>query len=256
MTMRSTSRGSAPLVADEVRSLGHEELVDDAVLVASELATNAVLHAGGIVAVRVVPVPQGARIEVHDGTRVPPLMTGASTEAMTGRGLRLVAALSARWAAEPIDGGKSVWAELSETPRRPSVSDDELLDLWDDATWPDAATLPVRHPVSLGEVPTALLLAAKSHVDNLVREFTLAARGAESGISADSRRTSPRSSTPSSPASPRRARRSSARRSPLPERAWPTSSSNSGFRRPRPTPARSISGPWTRPMPTVTRPGC
>jgi serine phosphatase RsbU (regulator of sigma subunit) len=37
--------------------------------------------------------------------------------------------------------------------------------------------------VWLGEVPTSLLLSAKAHVDNLVREFTLAARGAESNVS-------------------------------------------------------------------------
>jgi hypothetical protein len=36
--------------------------------------------------------------------------------------------------------------------------------------------------VVLGDVPTDLLLAAKSHVDNLVREFTFAVSGAQSGL--------------------------------------------------------------------------
>ena len=83
-------------VADEVRALNRPDLTDDAVLVASELATNAILHAGGMAAVRVAPVADGVRIEVHDRTRVPPTMARASVEAMTGRGLRLVASLSAR----------------------------------------------------------------------------------------------------------------------------------------------------------------
>ncbi|MBL7502441.1 ATP-binding protein [Frankia sp. CNm7] len=41
-----------------------------------------------------------------------------------------------------------------------------------------------RHRIRLGDVSTDLLLAAKSHVDNLIREFTLAATGAASGESA------------------------------------------------------------------------
>lgn len=173
------------VVADEVDALGCHDLVHDAVLVASELATNAVLHAGGMAAVRVAPIAEGVRIEVHDRTRVPPTMALGSPEAMTGRGLRLVASLSARWAAEPTDGGKVVWAELSGGPTLPSASADELLDLWDDEAWADAEVAPVRAPVSLGDVPTALLMAAKAHVDNLVREFTLVARGAESGMSGE-----------------------------------------------------------------------
>ena len=172
-------------VAHEVRALNRADLADDAVLVASELATNAILHAGGLAAVRVAPVADGVRIEVHDRTRVPPTMARASLEAMTGRGLRLVASLSTRWAAEPNNDGKVVWAELSGGPGLASASADDLLDLWDDDAWEDAKAAPARHTVSLGDVPTALLLAAKAHVDNLVREFTLAARGAESGVSSE-----------------------------------------------------------------------
>lgn len=172
-------------VADEIRELGRMHLVDDAVLVASELATNAVLHAGGLVAVQVVPVTEGVRIEVHDRTRVPPIMGRDSIEAMTGRGLRLVASLSSRWAAEPTPGGKVVWAEVSNAVGATDFSEEALLEIWDDEPWPGEEAPPTRYHVSLGDVPTTLLLAAKSHVDNLVREFTLAARGAESGVSAD-----------------------------------------------------------------------
>ena len=173
------------LVAQEVEALNRADLADDAVLVASELATNAILHAGGLAAVRVAPVSDGVRIEVHDRTRVPPTMARASLEAMTGRGLRLVASLSARWAAEPHDGGKIVWAELSGGPGLSSASADELLDFWDDDAWADVGAAPARHTVELGDVPTPLLLAAKAHVDNLVREFTLAARGAKAGMTGE-----------------------------------------------------------------------
>jgi serine phosphatase RsbU (regulator of sigma subunit) len=172
-------------VAEELRKLDRDDLVDDAVLVAGELATNALLHAGGIAAVRVERVVDRVRLEVHDRTRVPPLLARDSTEAMTGRGLRLVASLSSRWAAEPTDGGKVVWAEMTEAPARVAVAEAPLLHVWDNGAWPSDEATVTRHRVSLGEVPTSLLLAAKAHVDNLVRELTLAARGAESGMSSE-----------------------------------------------------------------------
>jgi serine phosphatase RsbU (regulator of sigma subunit) len=169
-------------VGNEVRGLGRDDLVDDAVLVASELATNAMLHGGGITAVRVSEVPAGVRIEVHDRRQVPPRMALDNPDAMTGRGLHLVAALSARWAAEPTDEGKIVWAELSGARTYAEIPEGALLELWDDDVWGDVDAAQVRHHVTLGEVPTPLLVSAKAHVDNLVREFTLAARGAESGV--------------------------------------------------------------------------
>ncbi|MEA2828315.1 MAG: hypothetical protein QOG43_2754 [Actinomycetota bacterium] len=172
-------------MTSELRRRCRADLVDDAVLVATELATNAILHAGGLAAVRVDRTGAGVRIEVHDRTRVPPVLARSSEEAMTGRGLRLVGALSTRWQAEPTVDGKMVWAELTGRLAPSTLSTDDLLELWSDGDegdgdWP--ATSPSRHQIVLGEVPTDLLLAAKSHVDNLVREFTLAARGARSGV--------------------------------------------------------------------------
>jgi serine phosphatase RsbU (regulator of sigma subunit) len=174
-------------VAEELRKLGRLDLVDDGVLVASELAANAMLHAGGITAAAVVETGEGVRIEVHDRTRVPPLMARQSVEAMTGRGLRLVAAISSAWGAEPTDEGKMVWADLSAAYRSQPATADDVLELWDDddADWFQAPQPVARYRVSLGDVPTSLLLSAKAHVDNLVREFTLAARGAQAGVSGD-----------------------------------------------------------------------
>ncbi len=60
---------------------------------------------------------------------------------------------------------------------------DDVLDYWDDDGWFNGEERVTRYPVWLGDVPTSLLLSAKAHVDNLVREFTLAARGAESNVS-------------------------------------------------------------------------
>ena len=170
-------------VADQLRRVDRSELTEDAELVASELATNAVLHGEGIVRVAVDAVGEGVRLEVEDRTRVPPVLALATSDAMTGRGLRLVSAVASRWGIEPADGGKVVWAELEAGHQASEPSTEELLERWDDDLGFDDRDAPLRYPVSLGDVPTDLLLAAKTHVDNLVREFTLLTAGAESGRS-------------------------------------------------------------------------
>lgn len=170
-------------VDKEVRRLGHDDLVDDAILVASELAANAILHAGGIVSVRVVATDAGVRLEVHDRSRLPPLLVSPSADAMTGRGLQLVAAIASRWGFEPADDGKCVFAELSPGHLPQPLSPDDLLEAWDDA-WDDLDATVRSYHVSLGHVPTDLLVAAKTHVDNIVRELTLASAGAVAGTTA------------------------------------------------------------------------
>jgi hypothetical protein len=65
----------------------------------------------------------GVRIEVRDGNGHLPVVDAARPEdllvnrSMTGRGLALVAAMSDRWGADPIVGGKVTWAEVG-TGRR------------------------------------------------------------------------------------------------------------------------------------------
>ena len=80
-----------------------------AVLVASELATNAVKHARTPFEV-VINAQESIRIEVIDQAPATPAMTEPS---MHGLGMRIVAQLSDRWGADQIDGnGKTVWAEV------------------------------------------------------------------------------------------------------------------------------------------------
>ena len=169
------------------------ELLGDVELVVSELVTNALLHAGTPTTLRVLLPEQRdtdevtVRVEVRDPLRRAPIRAIASTEAMTGRGIALIEALAASWGVEPDGEGKVVWSELSTAHTGSTLDDlgspdldiDALLAAWDDE--PAAET---QVTVRLGDVPTDLLLAAKAHVDNLVREFTLAAGGAESGASA------------------------------------------------------------------------
>jgi serine phosphatase RsbU (regulator of sigma subunit)/anti-sigma regulatory factor (Ser/Thr protein kinase) len=170
-------------VARQARQLGLDALVDDARLVVSELVANAVLHGGGCRDVRAVRAGRALRIEVRDASRVPPVLGWASEQAMTGRGLRLVATVASRWGVAAEDGGKVVWVELTGTGQGQGVEAAGLMALWDDLESSERRV--PRYRVELGDVPTGLLLAAKSHVDNLVREFTLAAAGARSGLTAE-----------------------------------------------------------------------
>ena len=166
------------LLADTLRDAGLGVLVDDASLVLAELLTNALLHAGPPVRVRVRAEGDTARVEVEDGNPTHPFRGLGVVDGMTGRGLHLVAALAARYGSDPTESGKVVWAELVAGH---DAGGDPLV------PWPDSdvAADPALYEIALGDVPTNLLLHAKTHVDNIVREFALAAAGAATGQSAD-----------------------------------------------------------------------
>jgi CheY-like chemotaxis protein/anti-sigma regulatory factor (Ser/Thr protein kinase) len=88
--------------------------LDDALLVVSELATNALTHAGSSYRVRFSATAHALRIEVDDdgvGTPEPQPLTDTDEH---GRGLYLVSALASSWGMAAAEGGgKRVWAELA-----------------------------------------------------------------------------------------------------------------------------------------------
>ncbi|BFO13932.1 ATP-binding protein [Streptomyces sp. KM77-8] len=93
--------------------------VDDAVLIVSELATNAVRHslsgsAGGWFLVIVGFGHDLVRLEVVDqgGPHVPHLCDVTNQEE-GGRGLLLIAACAKDWGVKDWPDGRSVWAELA-----------------------------------------------------------------------------------------------------------------------------------------------
>jgi GAF domain-containing protein/anti-sigma regulatory factor (Ser/Thr protein kinase) len=167
---------SAAALAVKEWGLGH--LADDTALVVSELVTNGMLHAGAPVKLRLRATEDGVRIEVEDRSRIAPVRPIATLDSMTGRGIALVEALARRWGVQQLADGKVVWCELhpSSYDDEPDVDVDALLAAWSD----DTGAEPL-YTVELGDVPTDLLVAAKAHIDNLIREFTLAAAGDISG---------------------------------------------------------------------------
>src|SRR4051812_17299007 len=157
-------------------------MTEDAQLVVTELVTNALLHGAPPVVLRISPTPSRVRIEVEDTGREMPIRMRGSVESMTGRGLALVSRVTSGWGVEPAGArGKVVWAELAEGEVvigdvEQAVDVDALL-----AAWADDEPGEPTYAVELGAVPTDLLLEAKAHVDNLVREFTLASAAATDG---------------------------------------------------------------------------
>ena len=101
-------------VGDTLSGWGCDDFVDAGRLLASELVTNAVLHARSGITVVVRLHRTGVRVEVHDGSPAAPTVRDYGDEAMTGRGLALVADLAARWGVDRDGSGKSVWFELHQ----------------------------------------------------------------------------------------------------------------------------------------------
>ncbi|MFE5208282.1 ATP-binding protein [Streptomyces sp. NPDC056600] len=89
---------------------------DTALLVISELVTNAVVHTGGQgVVCEVRPVPGALRITVRDqGCAAEEIQVRPpDPEREHGRGLLLVDALCRAWGAQRHDAGMLVWAEVA-----------------------------------------------------------------------------------------------------------------------------------------------
>ena len=91
------------------------ESADVAILLASELLTNAVRHAGAPVRLSAGVEPLGGllRVEVHDEVVEGVSVRRASGDDEDGRGLQLVDVLAHQWGWRAVaTGGKRVWFEL------------------------------------------------------------------------------------------------------------------------------------------------
>jgi anti-sigma regulatory factor (Ser/Thr protein kinase) len=112
-----------------LRKWGLEELTDTASLIASEIVTNAVKATGmteqptdyaalrdaslGRVITRLLWSAAGLFIETWDSDQSQPAPSRPLDLDENGRGLMLIAALSADWGHYPAATGKVVWAQLA-----------------------------------------------------------------------------------------------------------------------------------------------
>ena len=88
------------------------DLFDTVALLASELVTNAIIHARSEAEISVRLTPSVIRVDVADGSHEPPTLRAAAPEDTSGRGLALVEMLSSAWGVEKRPDGKSVWFEV------------------------------------------------------------------------------------------------------------------------------------------------
>jgi anti-sigma regulatory factor (Ser/Thr protein kinase) len=102
-------RKARDFVRRNLRELGFPGSVDNGVLIASELVTNAVREAPDTPCLVAVRVGAGHPvIEVHDGSPEPPTMQSPDFVAERGRGLHIVDALCEDWDCVQSGGGKAV----------------------------------------------------------------------------------------------------------------------------------------------------
>ena len=102
-----------------------ESMSDTALLLVSELVTNAVKASGNsargdhppmewqIIALTVRLTDTSLALEVWDANPAPPVPQGPDLTSDGGRGLVIVEALGDKWGHHAADGGKVVWCEIA-----------------------------------------------------------------------------------------------------------------------------------------------
>lgn len=113
-TPASAGRARAFVRASGCRD--HRGHLDDAVLLVSELVTNAVRHGVPPITVATTCGHGTWRVCVSDGSPVLPQQRAPSLDGESGRGMALVDGLSSAWGVDRVatarGGGKAVWFEL------------------------------------------------------------------------------------------------------------------------------------------------
>ena len=157
--VREALREQGTVVVD--RNGEVQPVEDETMLATSELVTNALVHAGTSVLLRVTAGPRGVRVEVQDGSAHSPVPRAHSVTSATGRGLRMVDSVVDRWDVWRQPDGKTVWFQIGVPPG---------LDVAPDQ--PSTAPVPTRRVV-LCEVPLLMHWAWQEHAAALLREYLL-----------------------------------------------------------------------------------
>jgi anti-sigma regulatory factor (Ser/Thr protein kinase) len=122
---RSVRLTTGPTAAAEARSqvraaiFNWDVRVDPSVamLLTSELVTNAIRHEAGEAVTLAITCSRGElRVDVHDTSCSVPVLVDAPADAETGRGLMLVATLSVEWGFYRTPAGKAVYFTLALQP--------------------------------------------------------------------------------------------------------------------------------------------
>ncbi len=173
-------------VSKVLQEIGRDDLVDAAQLGVSELVTNALLHSRPPMSVRVRGTVDHPRIEVVDSSPLPPGRTAVAPEpddvdehnlTTFGRGLDLVAMMSARWGSDLAHDGrsKSVWFEPSGQVAYTSHLEGEVFNFVPELSHgPESARGPYMK-LSLRRVPAQLFGELRRFHFEIRRELRLLA---------------------------------------------------------------------------------
>jgi len=97
------------LIRTDLTDWGLEHVVDDCLLIVSELVTNAVRYGGSAYALRLEKREGQVYGEVFDPGEGVPRPQPADMDAISGRGLQIVGAIADEWGVTTTDNGKVVW---------------------------------------------------------------------------------------------------------------------------------------------------
>lgn len=159
------------VVADTLERWGRTDVLDDVVLCASELATNAVVHGAPPAVLVLTDATPAIVVEVIDAA---PLVDDFAWRARLdadpalppshrpgGRGLRIVDHLATAWGVAPRPTGKAVWCAVGGPTS--GERDDRV------------GTDPAEGSAAVTGVPVRLLVAVERHLDGVVGALRLAA---------------------------------------------------------------------------------
>jgi anti-sigma regulatory factor (Ser/Thr protein kinase) len=107
------ARRARQVVAEQCMSWDND-VVDTALLLTSELVTNAVIHGHSDVQLQVITDDGLLRVDVGDDNSRLPQRQPTDNDALDGRGLQIVELLATRWGVEKEALGKTVWFELDQ----------------------------------------------------------------------------------------------------------------------------------------------
>jgi anti-sigma regulatory factor (Ser/Thr protein kinase) len=159
----ATSAGEARRLLRDALAGVEDDSVDAAQVAVSEIVTNALVHAGTEMRLRVLLAGTGLRVELKDGSPHLPRRRDYSTVAATGRGLHMVSQVVDKWGAYPDGEGKVVWFEIVDEDPAPDGSDVD----------PGRPRRTDHLEVELLNVPLLMHAAWQEHAAALLREMLL-----------------------------------------------------------------------------------
>ena len=113
-----TSAGRARALVRGALDGYDDALLDDIVLMVSELVTHAMQHAASQITLVLQAYEGIVRVEVIDHSGVVPALLNVGTTALAGRGIQVVDQLADNWGVVPNATGKKVWFEVAPTAIR------------------------------------------------------------------------------------------------------------------------------------------